>query len=666
MTKSFKTVFTNFLSAIIAFFLSAITISAQITPQEAVLLMQPGINLGNTLEPPAEGGWNNPPAQEKYFDYYKNAGFRCVRVPVRWDGHTGTASPYKINETWLQRIEQVIDWGLNRGLFVVVNAHHEEWIKKNYSQVNRDRFDSIWSQISSRFRNKPERLLFEIINEPYGLTKQQNDDLHQRVLKVIRKTNPFRIVIIQGHNWGGSDELIAASVPDDRYLMGSFHSYDPYLFGLEGQGTWGNPADYQALAGKFRKVREWSDQNNIPVILGEYGAIRTCDYNSRMRHYSAYVDLSVQNGFAHCAWDDGGDFRILIRNSGTWEEIKDIVVATPSLTPTNINLQVIRDSVIRITWTNRTICDSVWVLRKSSGYAWNAVSAQPGSLAVFEDIKPPVDQTYYYKITARDTSGKIHTSYPQRIYFPVWERRVRALFLGIPHVIPGIIEAEDFDLGGEGIAFHETDGLNIAGAYRPTEAVDIYDRNGTGFHIGNAIEGEWLEYTVQVKTTGIYLVYFSIASMLGGGKFAIRCGKTESDTIIAPSTKSWLTVKNAVTTMKLDSGQQILRFSIFSEPLFNIDRFTFETVTSSTRFSLPGEEILTAWQEIRGGNLMVRSLKQEPIKTLSIYDETGALLRNIVTGKGENVVNAGRLPPGLCIIRATTNRNIYRKKIVVH
>jgi hypothetical protein len=657
--------FKNILFAIPALFLSVVITSAQITPQEAVLLMQPGINLGNTLEPPNEGGWNNPPAQEKYFDHYKNAGFRCIRIPVRWDGHTGTASPYTISETWIKRVEQVIDWGLNRGLFVIINAHHEDWIKKNYSQANRDRFDSIWSQISFRFRNKPERLLFEIINEPYGLTKQQNDDLHQRVLHIIRKTNPFRIVVIQGHNWGGSDELIAASIPDDRFLMGSFHSYDPYLFGLEGQGTWGNAADYQALAGKFSKVREWSDQNNIPVVLGEYGAIRTCDYNSRMRHYSAYVDLAVQNGFAHCAWDDGGDFRILIRNAGTWEEIKDIVVASPDLTPVNNNPVVSGDSVIKITWTNRTLCDSVWVLRRSSGYPWTKVSALPGSSAVFEDIKPPMDQTYYYKISARDTSGKIHTSYPQRIYFPVWERRVRSLFLGNPHLIPGIIEAEDFDLGGEGIAYHETDGLNIAGAYRPTEAVDIYDRNGTGYHIGNAIEGEWLEYTVRVKTTGIYLVSVSIASMSGGGKFSIRCGKTESDTLIAPVTKSWLTEKNVVTTMKLDSGQQILRFSILSEPLFNIDRLTFELVTSASGIPLPGTVSLFAWQEIPGGNLLIRTMQPEPIITLSIYDVSGNMLRNITAGKDETLINAGRLPPGLFIIRAITNKKMYGKKIVV-
>lgn len=154
-------------------------IIAQITPWQAIEQMQKGINLGNTLEPPFEAGWNNPRAQEYYFDMYKEAGFTCVRVPVRWDEHTQDALPYKIDETWMQRVEEVLDWGLERDLFVIVNAHHDDWIKQNYTNpAIRDRFDSVWTQISERFKDKPEKLIFEILNEPHGLTKAQNDEMH--------------------------------------------------------------------------------------------------------------------------------------------------------------------------------------------------------------------------------------------------------------------------------------------------------------------------------------------------------------------------------------------------------------------------------------------------------------------------------------------------------
>ena len=320
---------------------------AQITPQEAAVAMQKGINLGNTLEPPNEGGWGNPPVQEYYFDLYKEAGFQCVRIPIRWDEHTQTSPPYHVDDAWMNRIEQVVDWGLSRGLFIVINAHHEEWIKANYDNAGyRARFDSIWSQIAVRFRDKSEKLLFEIINEPYGLTKEQNDDLHQRELSIIRNTNPTRIVIFQGHNWGGSDELITAAIPDDNYVMGSFHSYDPYLFGLEGQGTWGTAGDYTVLRNKFIAVKNWSDAHNIPVFLGEFGSVKSCDYNSRMRHYRAYVEYSQIYGFVDCAWDDGGDFRIMERQSHNWNEIKDILIHTNPQSPTGVDLKLYQDTSV--------------------------------------------------------------------------------------------------------------------------------------------------------------------------------------------------------------------------------------------------------------------------------------------------------------------------------
>ena len=118
----------------------------------------------------------------------------------------------------------------------------------------RERFDQIWSQIAVALKINPKNCFLKLLNEPYGLTKLRTTICTNAILSIIRKTNPTRIVIIQGHNWGGSDELIAAAVPDDNYIIGSFHSYDPYLFGLEGQGTWGTTGDY-TLQNKFISVK---------------------------------------------------------------------------------------------------------------------------------------------------------------------------------------------------------------------------------------------------------------------------------------------------------------------------------------------------------------------------------------------------------------------------
>jgi aryl-phospho-beta-D-glucosidase BglC (GH1 family) len=302
-----------------------------LSPQEAIRQMIPGINLGNTLEPPTEGGWNNPAAQEYYFDDYKAAGFTCVRIPVRWDEHTDKKPPYAIDKAWMDRVEQIADWGLKRDLFIILNTHHEEWIKKGYADPNqRERFDSIWRQISQRFKDKSEKLFFEVINEPVGLSLPQINELNDRILKIIRLTNPVRIVVYSGNEWNGFEPLIKAAVPKDKYLIGTFHTYDPSQFALEGKGKWGTDADKAADKAMFDKVAAWSKETGIPVLVGEFGAVSKCDHDSRIALYTTFVQEIRSHGFAFTVWDDGGDYRIYQRKNRNWNEIKDIVIKTPA------------------------------------------------------------------------------------------------------------------------------------------------------------------------------------------------------------------------------------------------------------------------------------------------------------------------------------------------
>ncbi|MGC8804147.1 MAG: glycoside hydrolase family 5 protein, partial [Bacteroidales bacterium] len=148
--------------------LAAYTFSpAQLTPWQAAALMGRGINIGNSLEAPdGETTWGNPPIVEANFDDYKAAGFTAIRIPITWDKRTATTPPYTITPSFLNRVEQVVDWALSRGFIVIINAHHEGWLKENFTATNLARFDSIWAQVSRRFKDKSDHLLFEIINEP--------------------------------------------------------------------------------------------------------------------------------------------------------------------------------------------------------------------------------------------------------------------------------------------------------------------------------------------------------------------------------------------------------------------------------------------------------------------------------------------------------------------
>jgi aryl-phospho-beta-D-glucosidase BglC (GH1 family) len=648
----------------VLFFYSSKTGFAQISPHNAIAQMQKGINLGNTHEPPTEASWNNPKAEEYYFDLYKEAGFDCVRIPVRWDNYTGKTPPYKITDYWLNRIEQVADWGLKRGLYIVINAHHEEWIKSDYSELNKARFDSIWSQIAERFKNKSEKLLFEIINEPYGLTRTQNDDLHARVLSIIRKTNPTRLVIFQGHNWGGSDELITAAIPDDDYVIGSFHSYDPYLFGLEGQGTWGSSADYNELDRKFKTVADWSEENNVPVFLGEFGAVKNADYNSRMRHYRAYVELSAKYGFTPVAWDDGGDFRIMERQQKDWNEIKDILIYTTEKSPKPFAV-VYQDSVIQVSWiANTSNHDSIIVQQKlGTQQHFSTVATLPPEAGIFNLEKPATNKYYDFRIIAHYTDTTDLYSQPVRVFFPEWTRPVRTPFNDTLHIIPGIIEAEDFDIGGEGFTYHDTNELNLPRAYRPDEGVDIYDRQGDGYHVGNALPGEWLEYSVNVTAEGWYNVSAYIATYYGGGKFQIDVDTVSSGPVTVKTSDSPLNTLPNTIKMYLYQGKQIMRFTILENPLFNIDKIEFELATGARKPG-PRQELGFSLYRNHSNEIVINQKPGTELSEITIFNLNGNLIKKIPDPEATEKISGNEFSPGLYIVRGYSKKGNYSEKIV--
>ncbi len=631
--------------------------SAQITPQEAVLQMVKGINMGNTLEPPDEGSWNNGPAREQYFDLYRLAGFDVVRIPVRWDEHTANNAPYNIDPDWMNRVEEVLDWGLDRDLFIVVNTHHEEWIKEDYSNADkRARFDSIWSQIAVRFQNKSEKLIFEIINEPKGLTKGENEEIHQRVLSIIRKTNPTRNVIIQGHNWGGADELIAMAIPEDDFLIGSFHSYDPWPFGLEGHGPFG-PSEINALKTKFNNVKTWSDSINIPVFLGEFGCNKDADYNLRMLHYRTYTELIPQYGFTPCVWDDGGTFQVLERGTSSWNEIKDILIHTSVDAPVNPRLSVFQDTLIKLEWGNRLPdCDSIVIERKTHFEDFSVYASLPPDSTSFIDSEVLFEIYYYYRIIAFRNNGERHYSQPVRIMMPEYIPQERGLYLGYPLPIPGVIEAEDFDLGGEGIAYHDADNINLAGEYRPEEAVDIYERLGDGYHIGNALPGEWYEYTVDVESGAEYIMDVHLAAIKNGGKFKVEIGEFVSDTLLTISSGSWLTTTRISAPIILSQGIQVMRFCVIDEPQFNFDKIEFTLNTTGLNKTRMENDLRLS--RIPGRELIITHESPEEIQLIKVFSITGTHILSIDHPGIQARIQTGGLRTGIYLIQVHTRDGI--------
>ena len=148
-------------------------------------------------------------------------------------------------------------------------------------------------------------------------------------------------------------------------------------------------------------------------------------------------------------------------------------------------------------------------------------------------------------------------------------------YLGNPVALPGIIEAENYDLGGEGIAYHDSDTENKGNAdYRKTERVDI-SNGSTGKVISNTTSGEWLKYTIELTRAGMYSMK-NLVSSPTGSEFSITInGIDVSGKISVPNTGSYDNYTEIISYIELSRGVHEMTFH--TDGNMNIDNFVFET-----------------------------------------------------------------------------------------
>ncbi len=638
---------------------AASVVQAQITAQQAIKAMGRGINMGNTLDAPNEGEWAGP-AQEYYFEMYKEAGFKTVRIPITWGKHISTASPYTINATFLNRVEQIVDWALDRDMYVIINAHHDSWIKDDYAN-QKNRFDSLWAQVSRRFKDKPENLFFEILNEPHGaITLAQVNELNKRVLGIIRQTNPTRIVVYSGAGWANSPDLLSAAVPatDDPYLMGYFHSYDPWTFAGEATGTWGSTSDIQAMKDKLAGVRTWSEQKNIPVLIGEFGAQKNCEYNSRMFYYATYVEQAMAYHMAFTVWDDDGDFQALQRSQKTWNDLKDIIIYSSDSSATGLKLQVVDDSAVQLSWTSRATegaLKKVIIERRALTGGFTPIAElKQTSGTVYIDRDAVGCATGYYRVKDVYQDDTI-PSYPISIFNPGINRQP---YDGVVSQIPGTIEAENFDEGCEMLTFHDTDFKNDGNVYR-SEGIDI-KKSSSFYYIFNTSTGEWMEYTINVNKSAIYNVSLYASANEDGGLFQLQIGNLKTKNLKVLKTANAITFEPITTQMELTEGAQVCRLIIKNSTAFNIDKLVFEEASSVIDND---EDRVTLYPNPANDQLEIRinNLSQADVR---IYNATGQLMMENQIMEQKTNINVSSLKAGVYLVVISDGSHVIKSTFV--
>jgi hypothetical protein len=264
--------------------------------------------------------------------------------------------------------------------------------------------------------------------------------------------------------------------------------------------------------------------------------------------------------------------------SGTAQQI-----ASAPLNQGTVNLRVDMD------FTNRT--DKATFFYSLDGSSWTAIG---NTLQMSYTMPHFMGYRFGLFIMGTSSAGgyadfdhfKIGKAYNNTIAFPVTTPPVPQGPFDSSAImkIPGKIEAENYDVGGEGKAFHDDDSQNSGAVYRQ-DGVDITGDEASGYKVGWTVAGEWMEYTVNIEKAGIYKWEASVSAGGDGSSFSVLLDSSleVTDTVVIETTGSWDTYATiSGTTPELPAGKHILKISTIGA-FYNLDWLRFSEPTTDLK-----------------------------------------------------------------------------------
>nr|ABW39338.1 glycoside hydrolase family 5 [uncultured bacterium] len=321
-----------------------------------------GWNLGNTLDATMnttsstsvnqmETAWIRPATTKAMITTIKEAGFNAIRIPVSWTKAAGEAPDYTIRADWMKRVKEIVDYAVANDMYIILNTHHDEEVftfLNSNAEAGKAAFQKIWEQIADAFKDYNEKLIFEGLNEPRtpgskaewsGGTAEERANLNAYYaifVDTVRKSggnNDKRVLLINAYAASADAAAMnALTLPEDsaeNRLIVSFHSYSPYDFALNKDPTknsWSksNSGDTSAITGPIDRYYNKFVKNDIPVLIGEFGAMNKDNEEARAQWAEYYVSYAAGKGIKCFWWDNGATtgngekFGLLNRQNNTF------------------------------------------------------------------------------------------------------------------------------------------------------------------------------------------------------------------------------------------------------------------------------------------------------------------------------------------------------------
>ncbi|MCL2071396.1 MAG: glycoside hydrolase family 5 protein, partial [Oscillospiraceae bacterium] len=337
------------------------SISSSLTAATLVNRMTIGWNLGNTFDCHSEGSalgygitgnYSVTRLETSWLSHAHNTTtrafiqeiakeFNTIRIPVTWYKAAGPAPTHTIRADYMKRVKQVVDWAMAENMIVILNTHHENSVisltddASQSTHAGRQYLTAIWGQIANEFRDYPENLIFEGLNEPRnedennqwdgGSSTTQNNvnRLNQAFVDTVRATggnNQSRILMVPTVAASAAQNALSAfTKPTDsgnttvNKIAMSIHAYEPFDWAHNGVGNSYPSNGNTRINDALNRVQTRASALGIPVVLGEFGSVRHADDgevsstrdSARATHAREYVAAATQRGMRAVWWDTG-------------------------------------------------------------------------------------------------------------------------------------------------------------------------------------------------------------------------------------------------------------------------------------------------------------------------------------------------------------------------
>ena len=316
-----------------------------LSSQAYVEAMGEGFNVFNTFDSysddfaqSSETSWGQPVVTQDYIKAAKAKGLNSIRIPMTaYSRYTlGADGHYAMNSEWLTRYKQVVDWAVAEGFYVMINLHHDSWTwlsdwNGDKSAEEYKRFVDLWSQLANYFKDEPNTVCFETINEPLfesdtgSITKQDKlNMINKAAHDVIRNTggnNATRMIVMPTINTSSDTDKANSTYSfitslSDPNIIATVHFYSDWVYSANlGITNFDEPLYtdspdtprthvdllYNTLINSFTS-------KGVGVVIGEYGWLAPNDGpaanqpGEKLKYFEYMNYVAKQKGICPMVW----------------------------------------------------------------------------------------------------------------------------------------------------------------------------------------------------------------------------------------------------------------------------------------------------------------------------------------------------------------------------